>query len=111
MVATFAEDGLDAIFLLEVLEFLDEFDGEPVLLREMFGVGANFLAQRFGKLLGIIEQPDALPAQIAGHPVGMTPTGNRAGDDDAVETGKDANQLCGIPCEQRRHGSSSVRRR
>jgi len=89
------DDFLDAVFLAECFCTADKLDLDVVFLRKTLGIGSDFIAQGLGEARKV-ENLDVVPIEIETHPVGMAPSGNRAGDNDAVEARETSRNLLGI---------------
>ncbi len=104
MIAALLEEGLDPLLFAEV--FLGEVvDGQPVLGGEAFGVGSDFIAQRFGEL-GVVEEANSADPQRLGHRFGVGDVDETAGEDDAVETGQRADDLVGVDFSEPSHAGT-----
>jgi len=94
MRASLCYDLMDPVFLAEAL-LADELDFQAVLVGQAFGVGANLVSQGLGPL-GVIENPNVLCFEKAGHALGRTNTGNGAGEHDAVKARQYPLNLTGV---------------
>ena len=94
----------------------DELNLQVVFPCQPLGVLPDLLAQRLHET-GIVEQADAVRAQIGGHARGIADTGQCAHDDDAVVARDDGHDLRGVAVGQQGRGgtppsaSPGVRRR
>lgn len=112
MMATFFEDLLHPLFLAEGLVLANEFNRDPGLGREAFGIGAYLITQRLSSER-VIEQPDTVTADIPRHGCGMTDIGQRSRDHDAVEAGDDTGDVVLMTLHEwaDRHGSPRIEKR
>ncbi len=91
--------------LAQTQVLVDEVDGQPVLGGEAFGVGSDFIAQRFGEL-GVVEEANSADPQRLGHRFGVGDVDETAGEDDAVETGQRADDLVGVDFSEPSHAGT-----
>jgi len=105
VVAPRVQDRADAVFLAEGVGRADKLDLQPVLPRQPLGVLPDLLPQGFNEAR-IVEQADAVAAQVGCHALGIADTGQRARDDNAVIAGHHARDLRGVAVGQQRHGGT-----
>jgi len=77
----------------------------PCSRASLLGVVSDLLPQGLGKAR-IVEQADAVTAQVGRHARGIADTGQRARDDEAVIARDHARDLRGVAVGQQGHGST-----
>ena len=95
VISSTCDDLFNAIFFAESFRTTDKLDLNAVFCSEMFGIGTDFVAQRFGKT-SEVEYLDVVLVKIEAHSVLVAPAGNRTSDNDAVEAGVTSGNLLGI---------------
>ena len=95
VISSTCDDLFDAIFLAESFCAADKLDLDAVFSGQTFGACSNFVSHRLGEACEV-KNLDVVLIEIEAHPVGMAPAGNRAGDNDAVETRETTRDLLGI---------------
>ena len=106
MVAAGGKDLLDPILLAKGLGFADEFDLDPSLGGELFGIDSNLLPPWFGPV-SIIKQADLVIAEISAHSGRMADIGQCAGNHHPVKAGQRARDFILMLIDKGvRHGSS-----
>jgi hypothetical protein len=102
MSAAFLENALDQFLLARIvaankLDFLFVFGGQ------FLSVFPDFIAEWLGKAR-VIENPNIVSIQIAGHSVCMAESGESSLDDNAVVTFKNTGDLVGVSIGDQIHG-------
>jgi hypothetical protein len=92
---------MDPVFPAKVL-LADELYFQAVLGGQAFGMGTDLVAQRRCPL-GVVENPDVLCFEKAGHALGITNTGNGAGEHDAVKARQYPLNLTGVALNKMFH--------
>ena len=93
---------IDPVFIAEVL-LSDKLDLQTILCGQVFGIGTDIVAQRLCPF-GIVENPNVLGFKKSGHALGITNTGNRAGQYYAVKARKHPLNLTGMAVDKLFHG-------
>ena len=86
---------LNTVVFAESMEFPDEFNFNPVLLRNFFSILTDLFCKGLGKT-GVIKNPDTIEFHIGGHSFSMAPVWDISLDDHAVITGNDTINLIGV---------------
>jgi len=105
LVAACVQERTDAVFLAEGVGRANELNLQAVFAGKSLGVVPDLLAQGLGEAR-IVEQADAVAAQIGRHPLGVANTRQRAHDDNAVVARHDARDLRGVAVSQQGHGGT-----
>lgn len=85
----------NTVVFAESMEFPDEFNFDPVLLRNVFGILTDLFCKGLGETGGI-KNTDTVELHIGGHSFRMAPVWDIPLDDHAVITGNDTINLIGV---------------
>lgn len=102
MLTTGLQDLTDPLLLAEIV-LPDELDRKTGLGSQPLGVFPDLVAKRFGPF-GVVEDPDAVGIQKAGHALGIANAGNRAGDHNPIPAGEHSCNFVRVPLEKQIHG-------
>ena len=91
----FRDNFLNTVVFAESMEFPDEFNFDPVLLRGFFSILTDLLCKGLGKSR-VIKNADIIELHIGGHGFRMAPVWDISLDDHAVITGNDTINLISV---------------
>ncbi len=83
----FRNDFLNTVVFAESMEFPDEFNFDPVFLRNFFSILTDLFCKGLGET-GVIKNADTIELHISGHSFSMAPVWDISLDDHTVITGK-----------------------
>lgn len=91
----FRNNFLNTVVFAESMEFPDEFNFNPVLLRNFFSILTDLFGKGMGET-GVIKNADTIEFHIGGHSFIMAPVWDISLDDHTIIAGNDTINLIGV---------------